>query len=311
MANNTTIVIAAAACGILIGYAVASNIHQRTRRREADFRRRGRGQAAVSVYPYRVKERRHGDEGVEGDRVCIVTGGSRGIGAAVCRRLGTEGYRVAVNYATNKKQAEEVVNDIIRAGGTAMAVKADVSVLSEVDRMFDQVEAEMGPITSCVNNAGIIGPLSGLMAEAETTLQQLPRVLAVNLYGPFHVLYVAARRMRNAGSIVNVSAGSAFTGSPLCYAISKGALNSLTAGSVKELAQRRIRINTVSPGPTYTDMMNPFSQEEIDGMCAAIPFGRAGDAEEIAAGIAWLLSPDASYVSGTNLRIGGGKPLEA
>eukprot|EP00164_Ancoracysta_twista_P010879 GFYU01016563.1.p1 GENE.GFYU01016563.1~~GFYU01016563.1.p1 ORF type:complete len:335 (-),score=56.69 GFYU01016563.1:26-1030(-) len=245
-------------------------------------------------------------------RVCIVTGGSRGIGAAICERLARDGYKVAVNYARNSEEAEAVVQRIHDAGGDAIAVQADVSVVTEVTRLFDTVEGRLGRVTACVNNAAILGPLTGLFEDS--TWSQLEQVMRINLYGAFHVLREAARRMSrdlggHGGAIVNISAGSAYTGTPLAYAMSKGALNSLTEGCVGELAACGIRVNSVSPGPCYTDMMADFSKEDIAWMANTIPMKRPGQPAEIAEGVAWLLSDHASFVSGSNLRIAGGKPL--
>ena len=243
-------------------------------------------------------------------KVCLVTGGSRGIGAAVCERLAADGYKVAVNYRSNKEQADEVVKRIRSQGGIAVAVQGDVANQQEVPQLFDMVSAQLGAVpTAVVNNAGLLGPLTGLTDDA--TLGELGRVMGTNLYGVLHVLQEVAKRMQPGGAVVNVSAGSAYTGQPLAYAMSKGALNSLTAGCVPELAGLGIRINTVSPGPVYTDMMGDFDQVARDQMAAAIPLARAGEPGEVAAGISWLLSDDASFVSGANLRIAGGKPLEA
>ena len=154
--------------------------------------------------------------------------------------------------------------------------------------------------------------MTGLL-DNETS-ERIDDVMRINFYGSFHMLCEAAKRMScklggKGGAIVNISAGSAFTGKPLAYAISKAALNCLTTGIVDELALHGIRINTVSPGPTETDMMSDFSRHEIDEMAKAVPMGRVGEASEIAAGVRWLLSDEASYVSGTNLRIAGGKTL--
>lgn len=248
----------------------------------------------------------------QNEMVCVVTGGSRGIGEAICIRLAQDGYKVAVNYNANTTQAEEVVKRIREGGGTAMAIQANVSLEADVVRMLETVDKELGPVTACVNNAAILGPLTGLL-DSETS-EDMQTIMATNLFGSFYVMREAAKRMSTkrggkGGAIVNISAGAAFTGEPLAYAMSKGALNTLTEGCVKELTPQGIRVNTISPGPTNTDMMKDFSEEEIAGMEASIPMGRAGQAKEVASAVSFLLSSDSSYISGTNLRVAGGKPL--
>lgn len=314
--------VVAAACGLLVGVAVLRRRHQSKHNGHCNStttptNSKGNSDATLPQTDARTQHlsNQHAGQPRDFSRVCIVTGGSRGVGAAVCKRLAVDGYAVAVNFVVNKNQADEVVANITSTGGRAMAVQANVSKEIDVVRMFDEVEAEFGVVTACVNNAGIIGPFDGLLALHTA---DVAAVMATNLYGPFYVLREAARRMSTVGgytkggkggAIVNVSAGSAFTGSPLAYAMSKGALNSLTASSARELVSHGIRVNTVTPGPTYTDMMTGFSQTDIDAMAAAIPMKRAGDACEVAAGIAWLLSDDASFVVDANLRIAGGKSL--
>lgn len=309
--------VAAAACGVAVGYVLAlhrkesstcalTEVEPGDRSRSKVFAS-GQLEAQPSAYtPLTVKA---------SPRICIVTGGSRGIGAAVCERLAADGYRVVVNYQSDKRSADALVCRIVAAGGSAIASQADVGQQADVARMFDQADMAFGAaVTCCVNNAGILGPLTGLCDPA--TFDQLKQIMSTNLHGPFLVMREAAKRMSvvkggKGGAIVNVSAGSAFTGTPLAYAMSKGALNSLTAGCIQELVEHGIRVNTVSPGPTNSDMMMSFSASDVAQMSAAIPMKRPGETTEVAAAIAWLLSDDASYVVGTNLRVAGGKSLEA
>jgi len=249
-------------------------------------------------------------------RVCIVTGGSRGIGKAICELLAAQSTDVCVNYTslTSKPLAEQVVANVVAAGRRAIAVQADVSNPSDVIKLFDATEAQLGPVTSLVNNAAIIGSRSNLQ---ETTLEDLQRVVQVNVYGPFLCTKEFVKRVtafhsarssvvEGRGAIVNISSGSAFLGRPLAYAMSKGALNSFSAGSVDELAALGIRLNSVSPGLTKTEMV---SDELIDQHKNAIPMRRAADPKEIASVVGFLLSDAASFVSGGNLRVAGGRRM--
>eukprot|EP00039_Didymoeca_costata_P025184 m.12601 g.12601 ORF g.12601 m.12601 type:complete len:257 (+) comp4680_c0_seq1:134-904(+) len=245
--------------------------------------------------------------------IALVTGGSRGIGRAVCLELAEKGYAVAVNYQSNKTKAEEVVTEITKNNGKALAVQADVGNKDDVTRMFKEVQDGLGgPVTHLVNNAGVIGKKVGLMdANEDDILADLDTVLKANTIGPMLCIREAAKSMstKNGGKggvVVNVSSGSAFIGSPLYYAMSKGALNSMQAGLVPELAEHGIRINSVSPGLTKTDMV---PDDVIIANVSKIPMKRAGEASEIASVIVFLLSEGASYCSGANIRVGGGRPM--
>lgn len=242
--------------------------------------------------------------------VALVTGGSRGIGAAVARQLGATGYQVAVNYRSNDDAAAEVVADIKRAGGQALAVQADIADADAVGRMFEMVDDQLGPLAALVNNAAISGPhgrVEDLPADA------LHEILGVNVFGLVLCSQHAVRRMstRNGGqggAIINVSSGAAHMGMPgtgVHYALSKGAVDSFSIGLSQEVAGEGIRVNTVSPGPTRTDMMQP---ENLASTAAAIPMGRIGEPEEIANAVLWLLSDDASFVAGATIRVAGGRP---
>ena len=243
--------------------------------------------------------------------VCIVTGGSRGIGRAICETLADQGYDICVNYTSEASQAlaEAVVADAKGKGRKAFSCRADVSNPEQVERLFDQAEAQLGQVTALVNNAAIIGPRNSLL---DTSLEDLQRTMEINVHGPFNTTKAFVKRALKAGlpsglgAIVNVSSGSAFIGRPLAYSMSKGALNSFSAGCVAELAGYGIRLNSVSPGLTKTDMV---TDKVITENLGAIPMKRAAEPREIANVIAFLLSDAASYVSGGNLRVAGGRRM--
>lgn len=242
--------------------------------------------------------------------VAIVTGASRGIGAAVARLLGRHGYRVCVNYRAGREAAESVTADIVQAGGEALAVQADVADKDAVRRLFETVDDQLGPLTALVNNAGIHGPRGRVDALG---LDALEEVLAVNVVGLVACSQEAVRRMStrykgSGGAIVNISSGAAYIGGAgdgVQYAVSKGAVNSFTIGLSQEVAGEGIRVNAVSPGLTRTDMPDPAALERGPSI---IPMGRVGDAEEIAEAVLWLLSDRASFVAGANIRVAGGRP---
>lgn len=242
--------------------------------------------------------------------VAVVTGASRGIGAATARLLAARGYRVCVNYRTEPERARALCAEIEAAGGRAIAVYADVSRADEVARMFAAVDRELGPVTALVNNAAMLGP-SGRVADLNPA--DLERLLAVNVMGVVHCTQQALRRMSIAnggkgGAIVNVSSGAAYVGEPgtaVHYAVTKGALNSFTTGLAQEVMAEGVRVNAVSPGPIRTAMPGP---EALERATRVVPAGRAGEPEEVAEAIVWLLSPAAGFVSCANIRVAGGKP---
>ncbi|MEU3502951.1 SDR family oxidoreductase [Streptomyces hundungensis] len=242
--------------------------------------------------------------------VTIVTGGSRGIGAATCVRLAADGHDLALGYVSNEGAAHEVADQVRAAGARCVTVRADTSQEADVERLFDTAAAELGPVTGLVNNAGVTGPL-GRLADART--EDLRRVVDVNLLGYLLCCRRAARDMAavGGGAIVNISSGAATLGSPgeyVHYAASKAATDALTIGLSKELGQDRIRVNAVAPGLIDTDMHATMGDPERPArMAPAIPLGRAGEPSEVAAAVAWLLSPDASYTSGAILRVAGGR----
>ncbi len=243
----------------------------------------------------------------------IVTGASRGIGAAVARLAGARGYRVAVNYAANERAARAVVSAIESSGGKAVAIEADVSNEAGILELFHSAERELGPLAALVNNAGIIG--GGSRVDA-LTAKALDEVLALNVAGTILCTREAIRRMSkrhggSGGAIVNISSLASRLGSPgeyVHYAASKGAIDSFTVGVAREVAGEGIRINAVAPGLIETEIHasagDPGRLERLSG---SVPIGRAGTAQEIAEAVLWLLSPAASYVTGTIVEAGGGR----
>ncbi|MEV5547581.1 SDR family oxidoreductase [Streptomyces sp. NPDC052309] len=242
--------------------------------------------------------------------VTVVTGGSRGIGAAACLRLAADGHDVAVGYVRDEAAAEAVAAGVREAGGRAVTVRADTSAEADVDRLFGVAESTLGPVTGLVNNAAVTGPL-GRLADSDTA--DLRRVLDVNLLGALLCARRAAQLMtaRGNGVIVNVSSGAATLGSPgeyVHYAATKAGIDALTVGLSKELGPDGVRVNAVAPGLVDTEMHAAMgAPDRVRQMAPAIPLRRAGRAEEIAAAIAWLMSPDASYTTGAVLRVAGGR----
>ncbi|MDX2390487.1 SDR family oxidoreductase [Streptomyces sp. DK15] len=242
--------------------------------------------------------------------VTVVTGGSRGIGAATCLRLAGEGHDLVLGYARDEAAAEATADRVRAAGARCVTVRGDVSEECAVERLFDIAGAELGAVTGLVNNAGVTGPL-GRLVDART--EDLRRVVEVNLLGYLLCCRRAARDMAagGGGAIVNVSSAAATLGSPgdyVHYAATKAAVDALTIGLSKELGPDLIRVNGVSPGIVETDMHAAMGDPDRPARAAAgIPLGRAGRPEEIAGAIAWLLSEDASYTTGAVLRVAGGR----
>ena len=240
-------------------------------------------------------------------KVAIVTGSSRGIGAAIARRLAADGLSVVVNYAGRIADAEKVVQEIEAADGKAAAIKADVSVPAEVAALFDQTEKLFGGIDIIVNNAGIIQP--GLVSLAETDDSLFDRLLAINLKGTFNTLRLAAKRLRSGGRIVNFSTsvvGTAIPGYSI-YAATKSAVETMTNIFAKELRGRDITVNAVAPGPTATDLfLTGKTDEQITHLAKMPPLERLGRPEDIAGVVSFLVGPDGGWVNGQTLRANGG-----
>ncbi|MFG2052446.1 SDR family oxidoreductase [Micromonospora sp. NPDC048930] len=238
--------------------------------------------------------------------VTVITGGSRGIGAATARRLAAAGHDVAIGYRRDHDAAQAVLADVRAAGRRGVAVPADTTDPDQVQRLFDAA-ADLGPLTGLVNNAGITSPIGPF---TDLRVDDLRQVVDVNLIGYVLCAQQAARRMTRGGTIVNVSSAAATLGSPgeyVHYAAVKAATDTLTVGLAKELAPQGIRVNAVAPGIIRTDIHAlSGAPDRPDTAVGRIPLGRAGEPDEVAGAIAFLLGPDASYTTGAVLRIAGG-----
>ncbi len=246
-------------------------------------------------------------------KVVLITGASRGIGAATAIRLAEDGYQVAVNYLKNKDAAEGIVDTIVKSGGQALAMQADISQQQQVVALFERVDAEMGPLMALVNNAGILMPQ---IRVEEMTQQRINSMLCTNVTGYFLCCGEAVKRMSTAhggqgGSIVNVSSAASRIGAAgeyVDYAASKGAIDTLTIGLAKEVAAENIRVNCVRPGFIYTDMHTDGGEpDRVERIKQTLPMRRGGRPEEVAAAIAWLLSEQSSYSTGTFIEVSGGR----
>jgi NAD(P)-dependent dehydrogenase (short-subunit alcohol dehydrogenase family) len=247
------------------------------------------------------------------NKVLLITGASRGIGAATARLAARRGYAVCVNYRSDRAAAERVVEAIEASGGRAIAVGADVALEADVVRLFEASDRMLGPLAALVNNAGILETQMRLEAMSAA---RLARVFATNVTGAFLCAREAVRRMSTrhgggGGAIVNVSSVAARLGSPdeyVDYAASKGALDTMTIGLAKEVAADGIRVNAVRPGFIYTEMHASGGEpNRVDRVKAFVPMQRGGTAEEVAQAILWLLSDEASYASGTFIDVAGGR----
>jgi len=243
----------------------------------------------------------------------IVTGGSRGIGAAIVKLLGASGYSVAFNYASDEAAARGVLDYLTRAGIRTVAIQADVSREADILRLFDIAQRELGPLRALVNNAAITG---GKARVDEIDVAKVTQMLAVNVAGTMLCSREAVRRMSTrrgglGGGIVNISSLAARTGSAgewVHYAASKGAVNTFTIGLAREVAGEGIRVNAVAPGLVDTGLHAANGEPgRLARLNPTIPMQRAGSPDEIAQGVLWLLSDAASYTTGTILEIGGGR----
>jgi NAD(P)-dependent dehydrogenase (short-subunit alcohol dehydrogenase family) len=247
------------------------------------------------------------------EKILIVTGGSRGIGAATAKLAAERGYAVCVNYRKNRDAADAVVSEIQAAGGSALAVGADVASEPEVVRLFAAVDERLGPLTALVNNAGIL--------ERQTRVDQIDaaridRVFATNVRGAFLCAREAVRRLSTrhggaGGAIVNVSSRAAQLGAPgeyVDYAASKAAIEALTIGLAREVAAEGIRVNGVRPGIIYSEIHADGGEPgRVDRLGPTLPMRRGGDAIEVARAILWLLSDDASYSTASFVDVSGGR----
>ncbi|MBI5275140.1 MAG: SDR family oxidoreductase [Burkholderiales bacterium] len=247
------------------------------------------------------------------EQVVLVTGGSRGIGAATALLAAQRGYAVAVNYAKQASAAEEVVARIRSGGGRAIAVQADVAQEPQVLAMFAQVDAQLGRLAALVNNAGVVDVAARV---DEMSGERLKRMLDINVFGSMVCAREAVRRMStrhggSGGAIVNVSSAASRLGSPaqyVDYAASKGAIDAFTLGLAKEVAAEGIRVNAVRPGLIDTEIhASGGLPDRVRALAHEVPMRRGGTAEEVAEAILWLLSPQASYTTMSLLEVSGGR----
>ena len=239
------------------------------------------------------------------NKVAIVTGASRGIGAAIAERLAADGFTVLVNFAGNVSAAEALVRKIESAGGRATTAQADISDAGAVERMFDAADAAFGGVDVLVNNAGIMKLAT--IADSDDAL--FDSQIAINLKGTFNTLRQAARRLRDGGRIVNLSSSVVGLYQPTyaVYAATKAGVEAMTHVLTKELRGRNITVNTVAPGPTATDLfLDGKPQEVVDRLAKLAPLERLGQPTDIAAAVAFLAGPDGGWINGQTLRANGG-----
>lgn len=246
-------------------------------------------------------------------KTMLITGGSRGIGAATARLAAAAGYHVCFSYKSSRDAADALIREIAEAGGQAMAVAADVSVEADVLRLFERVDQDLGSLDALVNNAGILERQSRV---EDMDAERLARILAVNVTGSFLCAREAVRRMSTqhggrGGAIVNVSSIAARLGAPneyVDYAAAKGAIDTFTMGLAKEVGAEGIRVNAVRPGIIYTDIHASGGEPgRVDRLKDSVPMRRGGQADEVARAILWLLSDEASYSTGTFIDVAGGR----
>jgi NAD(P)-dependent dehydrogenase (short-subunit alcohol dehydrogenase family) len=246
--------------------------------------------------------------------VLVVTGGSRGIGAAVCRRAAAKGWACCVNYAKDERGADSVVLEITKSGGNAIAVRADIADPAQVEAMFIEVDRKLGPVTGLVNNAGVMGS-QGRVEDLDADLTR--RLFEVNALAPFLCSKEALKRMSercggSGGCIVNISSAAAKhggAGSYIDYAASKGALDTFTVGLAREQAASGVRVNCIRPGAILTEISKVWMEEHpdwLESVVARTPLGHPGEEDDIANAALWLLSEEAKYVTGAILDVSGG-----
>ena len=248
-------------------------------------------------------------------KILLITGASRGIGAAAAHLAGQRGYDVAVNYVGNREAAEAVVAGIRTSGQRAIAIQADMGDLAQIKRLFETVDRELGTLDAFLNNAGILWPHCRFV---DIKPEQLRRSLAVNLAGPFFANQEAARRMSTrlggkGGTIVNMSSMAAKLGGAfecLDYGVAKGAVDTMTVGLAKELAAEGIRVNGLRPGLIQTDIHASAGEPgRVARLQASVPLGRGGTAAEVAEAVLWLLSDASGYITGVTIDVAGGRGI--
>ena len=247
------------------------------------------------------------------DRVLLVTGGGRGIGAAIARLAAARGYAVCINYRSDRHAADAVAAALVAAGGRAIATQADVSVEADVVRLFEGCDRSLGPLTALVNNAGI---LETQMRVEAMDAGRITRILATNVVGSFLCAREAVRRMSTrhggrGGAIVNLTSGAARLGAPgeyVDYAASKGAIDTFTIGLAHEVAQEGIRVNAVRAGYIHTGMHASGGEpDRVDRVKAFVPMRRGGQPEEVAQAVLWLLSDASAFTTGSFIDVTGGR----
>jgi 3-oxoacyl-[acyl-carrier protein] reductase len=239
-------------------------------------------------------------------RTAIVTGASKGIGAALAKRLAADGFRTVVNYSSSPGEADKVVAAIKAAGGHAIAIRADVAKASEVRSLFDRAEAEFGPVDVLVNNAGVMKAT----AMADVTDEDYQRQMAINLTGSFNGMREGAKRVRDGGRIINFSTSIIGTFLPTygVYAATKAAVEAMTRILAKELGPRAVTVNAVAPGPVATELfLTGKSEEVIQRMTRDIPLGRLGQPDDIARVVSFLASPESGWINGQIIKANGGR----
>ena len=242
----------------------------------------------------------------EKNRTAIVTGASKGIGAALAKRLAADGFQTLVNYSASAAEAEAVVAAIAAAGGRAKAVRGDVAAASAVKALFDVAEAEFGPVDVLVNNAGIMK----LSALAEVTDEDYQRHIAVNLTGAFNGMREGARRVRDGGRIINISTSliGVYRANSSVYVATKAAVEALTHVLAKELGARGVTVNAVAPGPVATELFLAGQTEAfVQRAIQDIPLGRLGEPDDIAPIVSFLASPESGWISGQVIKANGGR----